>query len=756
MVHIAGSHNPILVGLSLITAALASYAALDLAGRIRASSGWASYGWLATASIALGGGVWSMHFIAMLAFSVPGMPIQYDASLTVLSFFLPIVVTALGFFIMNRPDSGFARLAGSGLVMGIGIAAMHYTGMEAMRMHARLSYEPWRAALSVAIAIAAATAALWLAFKRTGLIQKVIAAVVMGAAIAGMHYTAMFAAEFTSIGGPHHAPSQSAIGQTNLAIAIAAATFLILTLAMIAAMFDRRFAAIAQKDADALRLSQERLKSLYHKTPLPLHALDRDGLIEQVSDAWLDLLGYSRAEVTGRPLADFMTEASARSRMQADWPRLIETGEVQNAEHRLVTSQGNVLDVLVSERVEQSAEGGFGRVLGGLTDVTARRQAEAALRQAQKIEAIGQLTGGVAHDFNNLLAVVMGNLDLLKRRAPPDPKLLLLIDNALQGAQRGAALTQRMLAFARRQDLKPEAVDIPGLVRGMQDLLQRSLGPQSQIETRFPLVPARALVDANQLELALLNLVVNARDAMPSGGSILISLRFAPLPEASGADRFICLSVSDTGEGMDSATLERVTEPFFTTKGVGKGTGLGLSMVHGFAQQSGGRLVLISEKGAGTTAEIWLPVAADAPLESGIDEDIDDAPQPSASLRLLVVDDDALVRMNTAMMLEDMAHSVVEAASGQEALRLLEGQSFDLLITDQAMPGMTGVQLAEEVAVRLPDLPILIATGYAELPPHVKLPRISKPFDQWVLMKAIDACIRPKTELAAPVLQAAK
>ena len=678
-----------------------------------------------------------MHFIGMLAFSMPGMAVHYDARLTVLSFILPIIVTALGFFIVNRPGSGVIALLSSGLIMGIGIAGMHYTGMEAMHMSARLTYDPALVALSVLIAVTAATAALWLACQPTGFTLKLIAAVVMGGAIAGMHYTAMFAASFIALDANHGGQAHTSIGQTSLAIAIAAATFLILTLALIAAMFDRRFAVLAGKEADALRLSQDRFKRLYRKTPLPLHALDREGLIEQVSDAWLDLLGYGRDAVIGRPLTNFMTEASARRRVQTEWPKLMTEGELRDADHRLMTASGEGLDVLVSERVEQDEQGDFQRVLGGLTDVTARRKAEEALRQAQKIEAVGKLTGGVAHDFNNLLSVIVGNLDLLRKRIPDDPKLARLVENALQGAQRGAALTQRMLSFARKQDLKPEPVDIPALVRGMEDLLQRSLGPQVQVETRFPLGPARALVDANQLELAILNLAVNARDAMPNGGRVCIALSEPTDHPQRLSGRYLCLSVSDSGEGMDEATLARVREPFFTTKGVGKGTGLGLSMVHGFAEQSGGELVLKSEPGAGTVAEIWLPVAASAGEAPSRKDLAEPGPLPSPALRLLVVDDDALVRMNTAMMLEDLGHSVAEAASGREALVLLEQHAFDLLITDQAMPHMTGVQLAEAVQVRLPDLPIIIATGYAELPANVDLPRLTKPFGQAALAHAI-------------------
>ncbi|KQU49928.1 sensor histidine kinase [Bosea sp. Leaf344] len=743
---IAGMHDPSLVALSILVAMLSAFAALDLAGRIRATSGLASYAWLGTAALALGGGIWAMHFIAMLAFSVPGMAVEYDLLLTVFSFVLPILVTGLGFFIVQRPGSTPAALIASGLIMGLGIAAMHYTGMAAMEMDASIAYDHWWAALSVLIAIGAATVALWLALKNTGIGQKIVAAIVMGIAIAGMHYTAMVAASFTGGHATQDSYDHATIGHTSLAVAIAAATFLILVLAMIAAMFDRRFAVLAEKEAEALRSSEERFRSLYRRTPLPLHALDHEGRIEQVSDAWAELLGYHREAVIGRPLSDFMTEDSALRRVEAEWPRLIAHGELQGSEHRLVSSTGSVLDVLLSERVEQYERGEFARVLGGLVDITARRQAEDALRQAQKIEAVGQLTGGVAHDFNNLLAVISGNLDLLRKHMPSDPKLTRLVENARQGAQRGAALTQRMLSFARRQDLKPEPVDVPALVRGMEDLLQRSLGPQMQIETRFPLGPARAQVDANQLELALLNLVVNARDAMPEGGTISIALKVGTGwehgPEKYDLSQFVCLSVTDTGEGMDEPTLARVREPFFTTKGVGKGTGLGLSMVHGFAEQSGGKLVLISAKGQGTTAEIWLPAAKAAPAPMIVEQEADNLTSNSQSLRLLVVDDDALVRLNTVMMLEDAGHSIVEAASGPEALTLLAENRFDLLITDQAMPKMTGVQLAEIVQEKYPQMPILVATGYAELPPNVNLPRLSKPFDQHTLARAIDACLK--------------
>jgi PAS domain S-box-containing protein len=743
---ITGSHDAVLVALSILIAMVASYTALDLAGRNQMAQGWFKHAWLAAAAFSMGGGIWAMHFVAMLAFSMPDMPTRYDLGLTAISFALPILVTGIGFLVVNRPDAGLKALALSGLVMGTGIAGMHYTGMAAMRMPADLSYDGLWVAISVLIAIGASTVALWLAFRNTGLLQKVIAAVVMGIAVAGMHYAAMHAAIFTAHSGVDHAHGQASLEQTSLALAVATITFLILFLALIAAMFDRRFAVLAEREAAALRASEEQYRTLYKKTPLPLHSVNEAGIIEHVSEAWLDLLGYQREEVVGRPITDFMTEDSIQRRNEVLWPTLLREGAFKDAEYRLITKSGAVLDVLFSGRVERDEDGRFLHALGGVVDVTARKKAEEALRHAQKMEVVGQLTGGVAHDFNNLLAVVIGNLDLLRKRVPDDPKITRLIDSAIQGAQRGAALTQRMLAFARRQDLKPEPVDLPDLVKDMADLLQRSIGPMIRIETRFPLGLPHARVDANQLELALLNLVVNARDAMPEGGVITIAAQERTIDLNDGSlalGQYVCLSVTDTGQGMDEGTLTRAMEPFFTTKGVGKGTGLGLSMVHGMAAQSGGRLVLRSRKGEGTTAEIWLPAIPVRAVTPGIPMREGDAPSSvpgNKGLTVLVVDDDALVLQNTAAMLEDLGHRVLEAGSGREALDYLgRARSVDLVITDQAMPGMTGAQLIEAIKRQWPLLPIILASGYAELPFSLSpgVVRLSKPFRQDELARAV-------------------
>ncbi|MBS0220593.1 MAG: PAS domain S-box protein [Proteobacteria bacterium] len=394
-------------------------------------------------------------------------------------------------------------------------------------------------------------------------------------------------------------------------------------------------------------------------------------------------------------------------------------------------------------------------------DLTERREAQdklekakEALFQSQKMEAIGRFTGGVAHDFNNLLAVVLGGLELVQRRVGNDDhQAHRLLDNIRQAAQRGVNLTQRMLAFARRQELKPELIDVCAQIRGMADILDRSLGPDMTLVTRLSRQPVTVLVDPTQLEMAALNLAVNARDAMPAGGTVAIEVDIETLDDSNdhslNAGRYAVLAVIDHGTGMDEETARQAIEPFFSTKGIGKGTGLGLSMVHGLAEQSGGRFVLSSTLGKGTTATLLLPLQS-AVITEELERSAMEA-LPSPALNLLAVDDDALVLMNTAAMLEEAGHSVTTAYSGQEALKVI-GQSkpFDALITDQGMPNMTGQQLIERVWTLFPKMPVVLATGYAETPPGLgpDVIRLSKPFLQAQLLEAVRSAtvnaIRPR------------
>lgn len=358
--------------------------------------------------------------------------------------------------------------------------------------------------------------------------------------------------------------------------------------------------------------------------------------------------------------------------------------------------------------------------------------AEVSLRQAQKMEAMGQLTGGVAHDFNNLLTPIIGSLDMLIRRGLGNDRERRLIEGALESADRAKTLVQRLLAFARRQPLQAVAVDLTALVNGMATLIGSTVGPNIvvRVELDENLPPASA--DANQLEMAILNLGVNARDAMPAGGTLTIT---AACENVRGEHRsglkqgdYVRLAVADTGTGMDEATLARAIEPFFSTKGIGKGTGLGLSMVHGLAAQLGGGLTIVSEPGHGTAVELWLPISLEA-LEQEGEPMVALAPVTSRGC-VLLVDDEALVRMSTADMLADLGYHVIEADSAEQALRSFdEGAAPDLLITDHLMPGMSGAELAQEVRARKPGLPILIVSGYAEADEIAPdLPRLIKPF----------------------------
>jgi PAS domain S-box-containing protein len=377
------------------------------------------------------------------------------------------------------------------------------------------------------------------------------------------------------------------------------------------------------------------------------------------------------------------------------------------------------------------------------------REREVALRQlheSQKMESIGQLTGGVAHDFNNLLAVVLGSLSLLKKAVPQEPRVSRLLDRAIQGAERGATLTARLLAFARRQELKIEFVPLQKLIPDMLDFLRHSAGPSVAVYAEISPDVCAVEVDANQLELALINLAVNARDAMPQGGSLTIACHNEDDARAVGLGQgpFVCITLTDTGEGMSKETLARAQEPFFTTKGIGKGTGLGLSMVHGFTAQSGGAMRLRSELGEGTTVALWLPRARGDNLNSAT-ADIEPVQQAAArNLRVLLVDDDILVSMGAADMLLDLGHSVTEAQSGSHALKLLESDSpFDVVVTDYAMPGMNGFELAQRIKERNSKLPVILATGYAELPANrsIEFGRLSKPYTTKDLAAALEKAV---------------
>jgi PAS domain S-box-containing protein len=375
--------------------------------------------------------------------------------------------------------------------------------------------------------------------------------------------------------------------------------------------------------------------------------------------------------------------------------------------------------------------------------IAERERTEEALRQSQKLEAMGSLTGGVAHDFNNLLTPIIGSLDMLLRRGVGSTRERQLMDGALQSADRAKTLVQRLLAFARRQPLQTRAVDIKGLVGGIAELIGSTTGPRVEVRLELPEHLPPATADANQLEMAVLNLALNARDAMPDGGRLTISASVAAIltedkPELRSGN-YVRLSVKDTGTGMDEMTQIRAIEPFFSTKGIGKGTGLGLSMVHGLASQLKGGLTIFSQPGEGTTIDLWLPVSPYAVI-AGNQASVA-PPEFEGNGVALVVDDEELVRMSTANMLSDLGYDVVETASAEQAISLIsDGLTPVLLVTDHLMPGMNGCELANHLKLMTPNLPVLIVSGYAEadgIDPD--LPRLTKPFRITELAESLTA-----------------
>lgn len=460
---------------------------------------------------------------------------------------------------------------------------------------------------------------------------------------------------------------------------------------------------------------------------------DAQGVLRGVNPVWSDILGYDPDEVVGRTFHEFVWPEDVGPTERAVRKAFVDS-DLTNFENRYRHKDGSARWISWHTSTEGHLIFAYGR------DITLEKERQAdlelaqeALRQSQKLEAMGQLTGGVAHDFNNLLTPIVGSLDLLHRRKLGGEREQRLIDGALQSAERAKTLVQRLLAFARRQPLQASAVNISSLISGMAELVASTSGPHIEMVIDVPddLPPAKA--DPNQLEMAILNLSVNARDAMPGGGTMTILARCEVRESAEAglaAGRYIRLSVADTGSGMDEETLSRAIEPFYSTKGIGKGTGLGLSMAHGLASQLGGALKLWSRLGSGTKIDLWLPVSDEAAGE--VEAVRIESPASHGAGTALLVDDEDIVRMTTADMLADLGFDPVEATSAEMAVEMLEsGRKFDVVVTDHLMPGMNGAQLAELVRSRWPGTPVLIVSGYADadgISPDI--PRLTKPFRQ--------------------------
>ncbi|RYG88470.1 MAG: response regulator [Alphaproteobacteria bacterium] len=929
---ISGTHDHYLVVLSVAVAIFASYTALTLARRIHASQGRARLAWLAAAAIALGGGIWSMHFVAMLSFSMPRMPLAYDPTMTLVSLALAVGFTGAGLASFNWQRASWPRIAIAGLLIATGVVAMHYLGMAAMRMPASLSYD-WRwVAVSVIIAVVAATSAIWLVSRDRQTPWQLLAAAVMGAAIAGMHYAGMAAARLTMNVGADPVGGAASFSQTSLAISVTVITVLILILSLGAAQLDRMFVRAARREArgtlrlkvadilrgsraeDALtevaqllcthfgvsraglgeldsvadefdyricwtdgsvpplngrypaaafgvkivaalragetvviddlfttamsdeartletardvdtrsilvvpfvrdgrlrtivylnareprawradeinfmeeiaeriRLVTERIavedqlrqlnaelearveartlelqraegarrevdalyRAYFENTPDSLFVIavtnDRRFVVEQINPAHARDVGFAFEDVQGRFVETILPPGAVQQVLES-YRRVVETGEVDHRRDFFELNGGQQhWDTTLVPLT--GPDGRVSKIIGSSRNVTAQVTAEEALRQSQKLEAMGQLTGGVAHDFNNLLTPILGALDRLHHKGLGDARDQRLIAGALQSADRAKTLVHRLLSFARRQPLRPEAVNLSDLASDMLDLVKTTVGPRVKVELEAPSDVPSARADANQIEMALLNLSVNARDAMPEGGTLRISVGRATdrsdRPGTLPSDAFVFLCVRDTGIGMDEETRQRAIEPFFSTKGIGKGTGLGLSMAHGLAAQLGGALSIESQPGAGAEICLWLPqseATAEAPQQE---------PRVANNLRggrVLLVDDEDEVRETTAQMLEDLDFKVSVSASAIDAWEMIQnGFLPDVLITDHMMPQMSGCQLALATREVSPSTRILVISGYTEgdgIDPSLLL--LAKPFARADLALALD------------------
>lgn len=844
---LAGFYDYRLVALSVLIAILAAYAGLDLAGRVTAARGFARIAWLHCGALAMGTGIWAMHYIGMEAFRLP-VPVLYDWPTVLLSLLAAIAASTMALFVVSRPAlSIFQTLIGS-VFMGGGIASMHYIGMEAMRLPAMCVYSSRLVVLSVGLAIAISYVALRLTFasRTTNAFctwRKVGSGLVMGCAIPVMHYVGMAAARFlpTSIidGNLTHAINVSSLGLVSITII----SLVMLTLVFVSSAVDRQFARQAQQLADShlqlqavfdnvtegilivdhshqimhMNHAAARLFNLPYQTgsrkrfmdsfeavlpggeALPLdqwpseRALRGEFLLDHEMGIREKATGkLVNVEISSAPIRNINGEPSQilislrnlmdRKRMNEVQTRLaaiVESSEdaiIGKNLQAVVTSWnsgatkifgytpgemiGQSIKVLLPPGYEHEEDQILTQIMRGETvhhietvrkrkdgllidvsltispirdvggsivgaskiarDISEKKRMERQLHQSQKMDAIGQLTGGIAHDFNNLLGIVLGNLDLVEGVVASNEIALDQVNTAQRAATRGADLTRRLLSFARMEDLKPSTISLNASIENMLAMATRALGPEIAITTQLDASLPRVFVDASGLESALLNLVVNARDAMSHGGSIAISTRLINLEETYTpvkvaelkAGWYACVTISDTGAGMSKEVLERACEPFFTTKQRDRGTGLGLAMVYGFAKQSGGTVRIYSEVGRGTTVSIYLPLD-ERSSEQNI-APVDEHPDRTLSGTVLVVDDEADLLKIAAAYLAEMGLTALQAIDGASALEIVKRErAIDLMVTDIVMPGgMNGVELAQCIHELNPKMKIIYSSGF--------------------------------------------
>jgi PAS domain S-box-containing protein len=839
---LAGVYDYRLVALSVGIAIIASFAALDLAGRIPTASGKFRLMWLWGAAIAMGFGIAAMHFIGMEALHLP-MPMMFDWPTVLISLAAAILASGLAFHVAGRPAVGLRSVVFAGICMGSGVAATHYLSMEAMRIPVTRNYSPGLVLLSILMGIILSAAALNQAFRSreasaSNNWRRFSSALLLGIAIASTHYIGMAAMHFVL--------RPTIMDHDSVSIgfgSIAAMTLAILGLVFIASVVGRRFSRQEQELVDnrqqlqtifdnmndgivvldlqrnvlhanhtAIKLlgplhrnltnaegaeiyqvllpngqflardqwpsakavrgefiehqefiirrndedreivaeitttpitnaagetiqvivtyrdisvfklnidTRARLAAIVDSSEDAIIGKDDTGIITSWNTAAERIFGYTAEEIIGQSILRLLP--ADRREEEFEFLNRLKRGEViDHVETVRRTKSGKLLHVSLTISPIRDVNG---KIVGAskiARDITPQKQLERQLQQSQKMEAIGQLTGGIAHDFNNLLAVIVGNLSLVERLIPGNETALKRVHTAQKAAARGADLTRRLLAFSSTEELKPAPTKLSHSIRNTIELATRTLGPEIKIVTKLDENIPPVFVDPAGLENALLNLAVNARDAMPRGGSITITTELVTLeenypPVKTGelkSGRYACVSVTDTGEGMSRETIERALEPFFTTKPRGKGTGLGLAMVYGFVKQSGGTIRIYSEPGYGTTITFYLQLAQTVakPAAAVVE-------QHTASTRggkVLVVDDEVDLLDIAVAYLEQMGYTPLHAVDGASALEIIERNTdIALVITDVIMPGgMNGAELVQKIRRLHPEIKVIYSSGF--------------------------------------------
>jgi PAS domain S-box-containing protein len=526
-----------------------------------------------------------------------------------------------------------------------------------------------------------------------------------------------------------------------------------------------------QKAQEALRESEQMGRAIIDTALDAFIQLDESGTVIGWSPKAEAMFGWSREEIVGQTLGDLIIPAANRAAFSERIAQFVRGAADGNPGRRYeapsLRRDGTQFDTEVSLTALHRRDGTI--INAFIRDITDKTAAEAQLRQSHKMESVGQLTGGIAHDFNNMLAVITSTIDILADAVSDKPQLAAIAKLISEAADRGAELTGHLLAFARKQPLQPREIDANALMIESEKLLRRTLGEQVEIELRLESNVWPALIDPTQLTTALLNLAVNARDAMPDGGKLTLETKNVVLDQDYAranaevqAGDYVMVAVSDTGGGIPEAIRQKIFEPFFTTKDVGRGTGLGLSMVYGFVKQSAGHIKVYSEEGHGTTFKLYLPRASAQAAD--VAEALPESAIEGGSETILIVEDDALVRGSVTTLLQSLGYETLTAANAAEALAIADGGAlFDLLFTDVIMPGtMNGRQLAEEMAKRRASLKVLFTSGYTEnaiihhgrLDPGVLL--LTKPYRNVELARMLRSALDATTPLPRRSREASK